>query len=70
MFRRGTIASTTLPGRPSEAKAALTRQIESDVLAAMADGLVHVPLAAMYTSIRPRTPTAIVPRAASSAGSF
>jgi NADPH2:quinone reductase len=48
MFRRGTIASTTLRSRSPEAKAALARQIERDVLPAVAAGQVHVPLAAAY----------------------
>jgi NADPH:quinone reductase len=48
MFRHGTIASTTLRSRSSGAKAALARQIERDVLPLVADGLVHVPLAAIY----------------------
>ena len=41
-------ASTTLRSRSSGAKAALARQIERDVLPLVADGLVHVPLAAIY----------------------
>src|SRR5690606_39582103 len=48
MAARGRIHGSTLRARPLEGKAAAARALESQVLPLLADGRVHVPIAATF----------------------
>jgi NADPH:quinone reductase-like Zn-dependent oxidoreductase len=48
MAKRGRIYGSTLRPRPVEEKAMATRWVERSVLPLLADGTVHVPIAATY----------------------
>jgi NADPH:quinone reductase len=48
MQRRGQISASTLRNRPLEEKAALARLIEAHVLPLVAEGKIHVPVAATF----------------------